>query len=257
MVTVQTDDEVEIFDNEHLRTARSMLEYMGQSARKDVRFVVARRVGTVYGQDKRPNNWESERELVQYALDFANGDTDRSHVKQLLSTGRSKLQPKNADLTPADQVALDHESIEVSARAKRREFLSSVLTDREAAADRTIDRLKQQLQRLWILPRVERVEGSGARIVFLSIMPDLQAFDAYVDSLLLDDERPFGVNLCQCRLSGCERYFLMKKPATGRPQRLYCSSEHMLEAHAQQSGARARKSRAAGKTAKRGSRKPK
>ncbi len=256
MVTVEASEQVEVFDSEHLRTARSMLEHMGRSARKGSRFVVARDVGTFYGQDKRPNKWESERELVQYALDFANGDTDRSHIKMLLSSGQSKLQPKGASLSPDEQVALDHELIEVTGRAKRREFFGLVLNDREKAADLSIGRITQQLQRLWMLPTVERVEGSGIRLGSLSIIPDLQSFDAYIDSMLLDEERSFGRDLCQCRLPGCDRFFLMKKPATGRPQRFYCSSDHMLEAHAKQSGKRAQRSRAR-KTGKNASRKHK
>jgi hypothetical protein len=255
MVTVEPTDEVEISDNEQLRSARSFLEYVGRSAREGLRFVIARDVGTLYGHAKRSSDEESERELVQYALDFANEDTDRSLIKEMISTGRARLQRKNENLTPEQQIDLDQQMMEVSV-TRRREFLSLVLADPERAAHQNLDRLEKQLQRFWSLPKLTRVPGSGIRRVSLDIMLDLQSFEAHVDSLLLDGSQPYGRDLCQCRLASCGRFFLVKKPPTGRPQRFYCSSDHMLEAHALQSGKRAQLSRAR-KTGKRASRKHK
>jgi hypothetical protein len=253
MVTGGDADQVEVNDNEMLRSARSHLEWAGRSAPEGIPFVVAYDVGTVYGQGHR---LDDERALVQYALDFANGDTDRSEIKRLILSGKAKLQPKDADLTPAQQIELDHQMVEVAARAKRREFLSLLLHDREKAADLSFDRLGRQLMRFWSLPKLQRVPGFGIRRTPLEIMLDLQAFEAHVDSLLLDGSQSYGRDLCQCRLSSCARFFLAQKQATGRPQRLYCSRKHMLESHAQQSGKRAQRSRAR-KSANKGARKHK
>jgi hypothetical protein len=49
--------------------------------------------------------------------------------------------------------------------------------------------------------------------------------------LMLDERRGFREKLCQCQWEPCGLFFFEIKPPTGRPQRKYCCSEHMLKAH--------------------------
>ena len=59
-------------------------------------------------------------------------------------------------------------------------------------------------------------------------------------ALLLDESRGFREKLCQCQWKLCGFFFFEVKPATGRPQRKYCSAEHMLKAHDQKAAKRMR-----------------
>jgi hypothetical protein len=74
-------------------------------------------------------------------------------------------------------------------------------------------------------------------------------FATYVDLvelgvvLLLDDRRGFREKLCECRWEPCGFLFFEIQPPTGRPQRKYCCSEHMLKAHDQNAAKRMKKSR--------------
>jgi hypothetical protein len=72
----------------------------------------------------------------------------------------------------------------------------------------------------------------------------------YGFALILDDSRPYGRALCRCRLESCRRFFFEVKPETGRPQRLYCLQDHMLEAQALRGADRVRKHRAKKKARK-------
>ena len=48
---------------------------------------------------------------------------------------------------------------------------------------------------------------------------------------LEDRQRPFGKELCQCQLESCAKFFFKIQPPKGAPQRKYCCSQHMTEAH--------------------------
>lgn len=56
---------------------------------------------------------------------------------------------------------------------------------------------------------------------------DLGAALNFVLLLLLDTARPYGRDLCRCRLKKCQRFFLAIRRPMGRPRRDYCSPEHL------------------------------
>jgi len=76
-------------------------------------------------------------------------------------------------------------------------------------------------------------------------------FDTFMDLvefglvLLLDDRRGFREKLCQCQWEPCGFLFFEIQPPTGRPQRKYCCSEHMLQAHDQNAAKRMKRRRRA------------
>jgi hypothetical protein len=247
----------ELTEYEALRTARSFLEYVRRSSPSDAPATVSRDIEALLGKGKnRDVDRDPERWLVQYAIDFANGDTDRSEIRRLLKSGNASLDaPNGRRLATEQQLEIDAAATEAR-RGKWREFLAAVVRDPADAAARLLGDAEKLLERVWPLPALRRTPR-GVALRYHAIILDLSSFDAFVSTLLLDEERPFGRDLCRCKFKGCGAdghgalFFLEKKPATGRPQRRYCTPEHMLMAHARESTKRARKSRAKRKAAMR------
>ena len=99
-----------------------------------------------------------------------------------------------------------------------------------------------------IVMRPSFVVGSGTVKVSYRCYPaDFEAGLGFVLMLLLDASRPFQGNLCRCRFTDCQRYFLAVKPHTGRPRREYCSTEHLAAARSAASADRMRESRRKGR----------
>jgi len=219
MVTLKRK-ELPRVENAAFRVVRGVLESIRrdslvlQAGKKDEPF--AWNVGLVgilgYSEKMFP---ESERGIIEYALACANGET---------------VMPSPGQ---------DAEAL----RARLRGIFWSVLTDRKAAVRTLLAESRTSLERLWLLPILRATPG-GVRLENRMVFLDEASLCFYIEVLLLDDARAFGKDLCRCRRPGCERLFLAQKPATGRPQRRYCTREHMLEAHALGSTRRARRSRA-------------
>jgi hypothetical protein len=103
---------------------------------------------------------------------------------------------------------------------------------------------RRRAEGLILLPTFGQGHVSYRLIVIEYFSPPLGAQFAYVLLLLLDPERPFGRDLCQCRLEGCGRFFFTSpNPKGGRPQRLYCNPTHMHMAHEATAPERVRRSR--------------
>ncbi len=101
-------------------------------------------------------------------------------------------------------------------------------------------------------------EGGGQHLVFLDALPrapggrvgigdfEPTAPVAYALLLFLDAEKPYGRDLCRCKLKECGKFFFAKLPkkGTGRMQREYCpDSNHRILAHRAAAPERVRKSR--------------
>lgn len=221
---------------------RARLEAIRQSQKvvpeSAVAFSVAPAVEAILGRSKYlPIS--SERMFVEYALEFTNGDTDRSGFREAFTQAAdalSKVKPLKSK-RDIDFVVVD------GWRSELRHFLVGVLTPPHGITEEFFMDLETALRSIWILPSLHRA-GNGVRVSNTFLLLDWVSFASYFFALLLDESRPHANDLCQCKLEKCERFFLVQKPATGRPQRLYCTREHMLEAHALQSTQRARQSRA-------------
>ena len=68
--------------------------------------------------------------------------------------------------------------------------------------------------------------------------------------LMLDERRSFKEKLCQCQWEPCGLFFFEVKPPTGRPQRKYCCSEHLLKAHDENAAKRMKRKRSAPRSKK-------
>jgi hypothetical protein len=97
-------------------------------------------------------------------------------------------------------------------------------------------------QHLIVLDSLPR--AAGGRVGLAHYAPTAQF--AYVLLLFLDEEKPYGLDLCQCNLKDCGKFFFAKLPrkGTGRMQRQYCpESNHREMAHRATAPERVRKSR--------------
>lgn len=177
----------------------------------------------IYGT-ARAVDLANERGLIDYALRFANAKEDAGARKfvidrqpELASRGETGLDELSAELT--------REKIEPR-RARLAALLTSIYEGTRQVPD---PRTEEQLRDVWPIPALQREPYAHLSLCY--VIASVDAFDAFLEVLLLDQERPFARDLCCCRLETCGRFFLMKKPKTGRPKRNYCTRNHMLKAH--------------------------
>ena len=181
-----------------------------------VRFTVAPSLTWIFGAPKK-GSFDSERGLVEYVLRFINGDESPVEPDATKASAHPLLQPEALATARQDW------------RAALRRYVSTFHTNRAAAFHLVPAHLR-------VFRPTMKWEGAHLDLWVPIDSPD--TFRAYFVSMLEDDSRPFGRALCRCRYKGdgtvprCAREFLEQKPPTGRPQRLYCSREHMLKAHA-------------------------
>jgi len=84
------------------------------------------------------------------------------------------------------------------------------------------------------------VTSEGVEVFYRYYPVSLEAALGYGLVLLLDKDRPYGKDLCRCRLEQCEQFFLAIRPAMGRPRRDYCCKGHLAMAHNRDSADRVR-----------------
>jgi hypothetical protein len=184
----------------------------------------------------------SEREIVEATVAFANGAT--LELKDF-AEGRSS-QPSEEETTPSRSDSWGEprtaEQIREDERRVTRELLSYILSGPMLEED--VNGLTDQDLSSLINPRpfFRKVDGGLTLRFAYSFCSDSDLTTLGV-ILLEDTERPFKEKLCQCRLESCGLFFFEVKPPTGRPQRKYCSEEHMLMAHDQNAPNRMKKRR--------------
>jgi hypothetical protein len=155
------------------------------------------------------------RALVEYALQFINGNETLAEPDPGLAEGQPFLQPETLQATRE------------SWRGNLRQFAATFRKSRAAA----IQSLPEFSFALHSISGMAKFEATSARLEFNVPINSPEAFRMLFALVLADDAQPFGRALCRCRLKSCGQFFLEQKPRTGRPQRLYCSREHMLAAH--------------------------
>lgn len=187
----------------------------GVGSHGSIRFVGDPSLDFVFGA-RTKGAFDSERGLLEYTLRFVNSEESPVEPDAAQVAARPLLQP--------DVLA----GVRKDYRASLRQFVSKFRSNRSAAL-RLVPEHLLVLRNIVMTPRWE---ATGAHLEFWLLVESPDALRTVFLLMIADDSRPFGRALCQCRLKECRRFFLEQKPATGRPQRLYCSREHMLAAHA-------------------------
>ena len=225
-------------------TGERVRRYLESQVERGQQFGLGGTIQDIYGT-ARAEDLTDERALIEYVLRFANGEEDTDRRQWSLETQRKRheqhlqLTTRVADALARTSGELVPERIE-AARIRLRDVLVSIHEDRQQALG---DSSATLLRGVWGLPVLRREPTVHLSTAW--VCTDINAFNALVSVLLLDAERPFGRDLCRCRLEGCGRFFILQKKSTpGVPRRLYCSEEHMTEAHQRGANARTAKSRA-------------
>jgi hypothetical protein len=182
--------------------------------------------------------FDSERGVIEYALDFVNAETTDLPDSDLRV------------MTDFDRLFGDAAAVPEHWRGWFKRFLTQLRADR-SRAQRWVTK---QLPDIWALPRCARTTDGGIELRFHILLRTPAAFMRFVVLLLADESRGFG--LCQCKLARCSKFFLKKTPkgGLGAPQHVYCDEKHKKEARkedAKERAARSRKNRAAKKAARR------
>jgi hypothetical protein len=155
----------------------------------------------------------SERQLIDYALAFVNGDA--------ADLGESDSRW----LTDVDQLFGEGRAQE-HLRDRLTRFLAKLRTDR-AAAQRWVT--KQLPSGMSPLIRRERTPTGGMRLRVHILLRTPAALVEFLIQLLADEARPF--KLGNCKLTKCPKVFLKALPKGRGAPRKFCCEDHMKEAH--------------------------
>lgn len=180
----------------------------------NVRFAIAPALQWIFGAS--PSGAIDSRELVDYSLRFINGD-------------ESSVEPDPVQV--ADQPFMQKGALGKTRESWRASLRQFAATFRGSRA-RALRSLPEYSLGFHSVSAMAKWEPTSAHLEFFVPVSSPEALRTAFALALADDAQPFGRALCRCRLTSCGRFFLEQKPATGRPQRLYCSRDHMLAAHA-------------------------
>ena len=241
-------------------TLRARLQ---SGAAGDVSFSLSPNVTDLYGKPR--GALQTDRSLVSYLLDVANGDTDRSEIRAALVSGRreipftvrdwkhfSKIYAetcKTARLTASrvTDLQLYDFIVDELLTIHLRRFVTFVFYKRPDALKNFFDETAQGLRSVLTVP-IFRQTARGPILEYHTPLLDARSFEAFASFLLLDPSRGIARDLCQCQLEDCCNYFLMENKRGRRPR--FCSIQHMRMAHDLAAPERMRKARAHKQTGK-------
>jgi len=208
-----------------------------------------------FGTSKTPVT--DERSFLVRVCEFVNGDTQPPESIRNLeeirnpATRGDATQRFNAEIgydVSADfwEEILSDRVDEINESRKRLgSILELAMRDPESLRARELrEHVKAiDIDDLRLEPKL-RITRAGVTLDYRLRFERVSAAVAYAVILLIDPRRSFWRQVCRCQLKSCNRFFMERRQETGRPQRRYCSREHMLEAHALRSTERAQRSRA-------------
>lgn len=195
-------------------------------------------------------NWSqmSEEEYVETALRFASASTE-----QALKLSFTELMYGTRLWEPAGSSgSADSVHWPVPLREAQESFarnLEIVRTDSKRARVLLAQGIKQAGERMLMRP-VYVITAEGTNTKLRHYPADVDAALAFALLVILDSQKPYGGDLCRCKLQECRRFFLTIRPATGRPRRDYCSQQHLDEARAATGSQRVKKFRESQKKAR-------
>lgn len=188
-----------------------------------------------------------EEEIVQRFLYLANEKpTPEQKVFAMLYCADHKPL-SHGNMTRSDIAWADEEAPQYAAaqwwesvaeiRNEFRNAVLAILRNPNSARRRYSKKIRHALEQIVTVPRPVW-DGRSGMIELRHFAPDPSVGCGYVLMLLLDDQRPHGSVLRQCKLENCERPFLGVHASSGSPKTVYCSDECKKIAKQQQNAAR-------------------
>ena len=178
----------------------------------------------------------TESDYVRNVLEFANSKNPADlHALQATLVSGVKLQGQVYFHALQDQLS-PHLLV---LRERLEKHVETIRTDTRRARAELADEVRRAGERIAIRPSYI-LTNTGVEVFYRHFPADLEAAIGYALLLLLDPTRPYGSDLCRCKLVECGRFFLAIKPPTGRPRRDYCCAEHLEAAREKSSVDRVR-----------------
>jgi hypothetical protein len=159
--------------------------------------------------------WLTDRDLVQFLLDYAN--------QGRISRKRWASWVTGADLPGDDDASV---GLGEEGQASLREWLTEIVEDLPAARQSQAAKWASAINgRFVMVPRLG-TRGGSSGLTYRVIAP-LGIAIGYAFALLLDPTKKLGEDLCRCKYSKCGKFFFVeRKPGQRRVRRLSCSPEH-------------------------------
>jgi hypothetical protein len=188
-----------------------------------------------------------EEEIVQRFLHLANErPTYEQKVLAMLNCADKKPLSHGymaqADIAWANDEAPRYaveqwwESI-VDIRSEFRKAVLAIIKNPDTARRRYSKKIRDALKQIVPVPRPVW-DGCSGKIELRYFALNPSAGCGYVLMLLLDDQRPHGAVLRQCKLEECQRPFLGVHASSGSPKTVYCSDDCKKIAKRHQNAAR-------------------
>jgi len=177
---------------------------------------------------------------IEGVLAFASA-SEPGELHALQTSLVSGLRLEGEVYVPALQEHMNPQLMELRGRLEQQ--LEVIRADGKRARVELADQVRDAGGRIAIRPTY-LMTAKGVQIYYRHFPLDLEAAIGFGLLLLLDPTRPYGKNLCRCKLKSCRRFFLAIKKTTGRPRRQYCSEEHLDAARRETNLERVRRSRA-------------
>lgn len=201
----------------------------------------------------------AERELARRRILEKEVSNLRRSAKDVLRSWKSGENTPLSDEAKAEWESLAQmttiEQLANKFRKRARETISLSLNDPLEGAGSFWDGLlgdfpTMSLGREFLVDHRLDHSDKGIRLVIYYRFPTFFNLVVLGLALLLDDRRRFREKLCQCQWGPCGFLFFEVKPPTGRPQRKYCCSEHLLKAHDENAAKRMKRKRSAPRSKK-------
>lgn len=201
-----------------------------KDARLGLSFVPGSKVRALFGEWAAEERF-GERELVEYAIRFLNGETVPSRPPAAAELRAFWQAVEEPAASPDEKKA---------AFALLMPLFTAVASNRRQAAERYLQAIQGLVTSL--KPRL-LLTGTPARPALECHLDvdDVRTLYTFVALLLLDESR--GIELRRCELQTCHRFFVVRR-ARGRPQNRFCHKDHMKTAHNLEGADRMRKLRA-------------
>lgn len=178
----------------------------------------------------------TESDYVRNVFEFANNKNPADlHALQTTLVSGVRLQGQVYFRAPQDQ--LNPHLLVLRERLEKQ--LETIRTDTRKARAELADEVRRAGERIAIRPSYI-MTNTGVEVFYRHFPDGLEAAIGYALLLLLDPTRPYGSDLCRCKLAECGSFFLAIKPPTGRPRRDYCCKEHLEAAREKSSVDRVR-----------------
>lgn len=174
----------------------------------------------------------SESELIEHALRYANTGSLRSY------TALTEATDSHVPDAPELVNHAEHQAFRAALKA---------IVSQEAIPAWLLALWERRANALLLLPTI-KMHGGKRHMTYRQIV--FEFFDttpaaplAHVLLLFLDSEKPYGRDLCQCRLESCGKFFFADRTQANRPRTRFCSEPHYEEAHNAEAAERVRRSR--------------